>query len=160
MKKILLLLSIFCVSSILLAQKDFVKENNILINFGIPTNFFDDGDKLSFPHFSARYERQLYPNIWIGGDIGFTSSKSITYRFLGDEYFYRKNYVNVSVNASYNLNMIPIDFIDFYAGIAFGYKFGKSRFVGKGELSGFDQNPYPVTKGVIYSVFIQGRYKI
>ena len=160
MKKLLLSLLIFCVSNIVFAQNESIKSSNLLINVGIPVNFFDVGDKLSIPHISARYERQLNQNIWLGGDIGFTSSKSITYRFLGDEYFYSKNYINVSINASYYLNMIPIDFIDFYAGIGIGYKFGQSIFVGKGELSGFDENPYPVTNGVIYSVFIQGRYKI
>lgn len=160
MRKLFLLLLVLCLSIIVFAQSDTIKNSNLLIKVGVPNNFFDDGDKLSIPHVSTRYERQLSQNIWLGGDIGFASSKSITYRFLGDQYFYRKNYITVSANASYYLDMIPIDVIDFYAELGIGYKFGQSKFVGKGELSGFDENPYPASSGVIYSVSFQGRYKI
>jgi hypothetical protein len=160
MQKLLFLLFAFCVSTSVFAQNDSIKNSNLLIKVGVSNNFFDDEDKLSIPHISARYERQLNQNIWLGGDAGFTSSKSMIYRFFGDKYFYRKNYISISVNASYYLDMIPLDFIDFYAGLGVGYKFGHSKFVGEGELSGFDENPYPAISGVIYSVSFQGRYKI
>jgi hypothetical protein len=160
MQKLLLLLLTFCVSTIVIAQNDSIKNNNVLIMVGVPNKFFYDRDKLSIPYISAKYERQLNQNIWLGGDVGFASSKSINYRFFGDTYYYRKNYLTISVNGSYYLDMIPIDFIDFYVGLGIGYKFGHSKFVGKGELKGFDENPYPATSGLLYSLSFQGRYKI
>lgn len=141
------------------AQEDLT-QNSLFLKIGVPNNFFDNGDKLSIPLLSIKYERQLNSNFLAGISAAFTSSKSDTYRFSNDQYYYRKSYFCFSVNTSYKLKMIPIDIIDFYTGLDIGYKFGNPKFIGEGDLNEFDLEPYPASDGFIYAVFLQARYQL
>ena len=160
MQKVFLSLLLSGITTLALAQNNTLTKSHLIIKLGLPSSILEEGYKLSSPHISARYDHSLGKQARVGGDVGFVSSNSIRYRFLGDTYFYRKNYITVAVNSSYHLDFIPVEKFEFYAGLGAGYKLGWSKFVGRGELAGFDSSPDPASNGFIYSAFFEARYPL
>ncbi len=160
MKYILFILFVIASPLPTSAQISSVPGGTLFFKIGLPQKFLENDYTYRIPHVSMRYDRQINNNLSLGGDAGFFSTRSTKYRFLGDTYFYRKNYVTIFLNTTYFIDMISFDKYRFYGGLGAGYKLGLSKFVGRGELSTINSRTTPPNSGIIYSIFLQGRYPI
>jgi hypothetical protein len=157
--KLIFSLSLFCWTSSALFAQDYEKgDAHFHIGVGLPNKIFQEDHKWRVIPIVLTCEKAVINNLTVGGSLGYSSSRSIIYRFLGDPYFHQHRYILGMVRTTYHLNIFNQERFDTYAGIGAGVKIGWSEFVGKGDLADFKTQPVPARSGFIYSVFAGVHY--